>query len=268
MTTPQTALETRHINFSGKFPCRRDYLASFLTAGRRFGNDRSAIMESVGYGRNFYDGFRGWATACRLWDPSRARLTELGERLLDHDPGLTDLGSAWILHAVLCADNSFWQWLFGGFLPPRELFDVKGTVSAAEASGLLLSRGLHPYAGAIIATYHKAEALGPLRILVKERGNRVRVAWEQEPPLAVYAWALYRYVRRRMGGQSQEVSLHDLLRDASGPCVAFFPDPGRAEAALEALSREGLVSLRRYARPYTLAVEISNEEQLWTAMYG
>ena len=268
MTTPKAALGTRHINFSGKFPCRRDYLASFLAAGRRFGNDRSAVMEGVGYGRNFYDGFRGWATVCQLWDPSQARLTELGGRLLDHDPELNSPSSAWMLHFLLCTDNPFWQWLFGDFLPPRELLDTKGAVSAAETAGLSLSKGLHPYVGAVIATYHKGEALGSLRILTRGRGNEVRVAWEQEPPLAVYAWALYRYVRARMGGQSQEVDLHDLLRDASGPCVAFFPDKGRAEAALEALSREGSVSLRRYARPYTVAIEISGEEQLWPAMYG
>lgn len=260
-------LTTRHINFSAKFPCRRDYLALFLAAAQQHGRDRSAIMQSVGYGRNFHDGFRGWATACQLWNPHSAQPTELGERLQEYDAELTNSVSAWILHAVLCANNPFWQWLFGKFLPWRDAFSTEDAVKGVEEAGLALSRGLRPYVGAILATYYKPEALGVLGVLDRDTGNRVRVRWAQEPPPAVYAWALYNYARKRTMGQSQEVGLSELLSDPAGPGVALFADGRRAETALETLSGQGWVTLRRYAHPYTVAVEVSDEERLWMAMY-
>ena len=243
--------------FHKTFPIQLPVLSSFLRALKECGPEASqeSIRQASGIGTMKVPASFGYAKGAGFLD-HRQRLTPLGARVLEKDPGFESPTTLWLLHAGLCGVSPmaplFWRALWQALRPGESVERARLVQKVLECYPQ--GRLKQEYAGTCVtvfaSSYLKPEGLLSLRLLEGGGSALHSPLREADPPTGVFAYAVVELWDRMHPGQLTS-DLDGFVRE-SGITEVFRISAPRAVSLLEGVRNLGLIDLYRSAPPFQI----------------
>lgn len=266
-----------HESFALSLPAVAQVLAVVAEGDGRgglHGVSRGLLSEHTRLGPNYVRAMPRYCFGAGLLD-NRYRLTRLGDAVCRHDKSLASPCSLWAMHYHLAAPQGpgpdFWHFVVTTLMRPGDILETGAVgvavLGQAEQSGRSVKeRTARSTASAMLGTYSKTDALGPLGVLAQDGGGRYRVLSPSPPPLWAFAYALADYWSANWG----DVTGVNLARVAEpgGVGPIFLMGGGLINRYLGDLQREGFVIVQRRTPPFQLTRNWQSPEVFLERMYG
>lgn len=269
-------------SFHRTFPLSRPAVVEIVRLVREHQNREGAgrvldfdlIATSTALGPVYIASMRRYALGAGLVDEEE-RLTELGDTVTRKDPGLHAATTCWLLHYSLScphgAGPTFWNTVVTQhFRPGHELERrrigafIRQQVQQCASEDVSEQTALQA-ATALLGTYAKSDALGPLGMLEQIEPGRYLVKEPEPPSLWTFAYVLADYWRGNWGeGPGVNVSR---VTEVGGPGSILMMGAGTVNKYLGELQSAGFAVVQRRTPPFQLNRNWSTPAQFLERLY-
>jgi hypothetical protein len=235
---------------------------------------RDLLSQKATLGPNYVKAMPRYCVGAGLLD-HKYRLTAFGDVVTRSDPGLTSTNTLWSMHYHLSSSlgpgPEFWHKAVTTLFRPGDLLQTNDVADVLQKYAQASSRMVSPKtskstASALLGSYSKSDALGPLGILTQEESGRYRVLEPTPPSLWAFAYGLADYWATNW----REVTGVNLARVAEegGIGPVFMMGGGLINRYLGDLQREGFAVVQRRTAPFQLTRNWTSPEVFLERMYG
>ncbi|MEI6914101.1 MAG: DUF4007 family protein [Armatimonadota bacterium] len=233
-----------------------------------------AIREGTSLGLNYVKAMGSYARGCGLLGPNK-HLTRLGQLVAERDPGLSDLGTQWVMHYNMCAPHlygpDFWHPLLmavissGSGMSSEDVVEgLNGFVNERRARELA-PRTVKATATVFLGTYTKPDGLGNLNAICEVEPATYARGEPTMPRNWVAAYVIADYWRANWRN-ALGINLTS-IKEIGGPASLLMLSSGEMNSCLGDLQSLGLVQLQRRVPPFQVSRLWSSPEEILEHLY-
>ncbi|MBX7133060.1 MAG: DUF4007 family protein [Fimbriimonadaceae bacterium] len=260
------------INFHEGLQLSRERLSSVLRFLRdNPGANRDVIRRGTDLGANMAIAIPNLGVGCGFVEEAGngRRLTELGERVIVHDPFLEEMDSIWLMHFGLVdpagRGPTYWGKLMLDFLivgAPRTSIELANVVSEGES---VVRPKIQAAVTKLTDGYTKADLLGNLALMSWNGDAYVGTAPNARPSAAVVAYVLAK--RWSDIHPDQLTAGMDTFLSASRFQDIFRLSKLDIEALLEKVKQLGIIDLYTSAPPHQIVRRWHDVSEVMAGLY-
>lgn len=241
----------RDLAFCRQLPLYRDRLSTMLRSVAQSPEiTDDAIAEVMGVNPYAITGYRGWFRKTGLGEgvSGNYKVTPFGALLAEHDPGLQQAGTQWLLHYYLVSQHEeraeVWYRCFNEFLTSEQSFSAPALqeyVLRSLEQTPSNKDGVAKDIKELIKTYTNSAALGELGLLVRQGKSDITVGLANTPDPLIVAYVLFDSWEQRFGA-IDTIRLGQLVSEPETIGRVFLADSSRVRRFINSLQSLGLVT--------------------------